>query len=516
MKITFLGLGAEQLGISQISAIAKKSGHDVNLAFAAQLFNDRTNLDIPLLSPFFDDTKDVFKMIEQQQPDVLAFGSLTSTYQWGLKVAEFAKNLNPNTKVVFGGVHPSAVPELVIQKPQIDYVVVGEAEVAFPKILENISKNDFQSIIPNTRFKTKNGIIIQGPQEGFFQDLDSLPFYDKLLWEDHIRMGDLYLTMATRGCPYRCSFCFNNFFAKLPDDKYNKGKYVRIRSVDHLIAELKFAKKRYNLKFVDFEDDVFGTSKKWIYEFAEKYKKEINVPFQILTHPKFMDEEVARVLSSAGLQWVQMGIQSMDEDFKKESLLRYEKSEDIEKAISAMNKYGIKVKVDHMFGLPDEPISAQVNAMNLYAKSKLHRVNTFWTCFLPGTAMMNEAIEKGDLSVEDASLINEGADFSFYRKIDNIKDKELEKRYTAYEFIFRMIPILPKFIKKRIQPEHVFWIPNFIIGPLAFLSDLFIGFLLMNPEFYAYLRHNLFHLYRFFGRKVGFKNIKPKIKNKQI
>lgn len=508
MKITFLGLGAEQLGVSQLSAISKQLGHECNLAFSAQLFHDRANLEIPAIAPFFDDTKDVYEAIRRQQPDVIAFGALTSTYQWGLKVAEYAKNLNPNIKVVLGGVHPSAVPDLVMKRPQVDYIVTGEGEVAFPDILDSIQKNDLVTPIVNTRFRGIDGQIIRGKQEGFFQDLDSLPFYDKMLWEDHIRMGDLYMTLATRGCPYRCSFCFNNFFAKLPDDK-KSGKYVRIRSVDHLIAELKFAKKRYKLRYVDFEDDVFGTSKKWLHEFAEKYKKEINVPFQILTHPKFMDDEVAKLLSSAGLEWVQMGVQSMDEEYKKESLLRYEKSDDISAALQSMHKYGIRAKVDHMFGLPNEPITAQENALKLYTTHHLYRINTFWTCYLPGTDMMKEAIADGRLSKEHADKINEGIDFYFFHVSENVKDSKLVKLYAAYEVIFRIMPILPGWIKKRIKPNHLSYIPKFILRPLSMIADLATGFSFRNPEFYAYLMHNLFHLYRFFAYKIGFKNIKP-------
>lgn len=91
--------------------------------------------------------------------------------------------------------------------------------MSFPAILKAIPQKDYCTPIPNTRYKTSSGIVISGIQQGFIQDLDSLPFYDIILWEDHVRIGDLYLTMATRGYPYRCTFCFNNFFARLPEEK---------------------------------------------------------------------------------------------------------------------------------------------------------------------------------------------------------------------------------------------------------------------------------------------------------
>lgn len=506
MRVTFLGIGMEQLGISLLSAIAKEKGHQVNLAFSAQLFNDRYNLQFPKLANYFDDTDLVIKRIIDNKPDVLAFGALTSTYQWGLRVAEKVKNHNPDVKVVFGGVHPSAVPDLAIKKKQIDYVVVGEGDIAFPIILENIDKGDFYTPIPNTRFLNPDGKLVRGVQGGFIQNLDNLPFYDKSLWENDIRIGDLYMTLATRGCPYRCTFCFNNFFAELPE--VESGKYVRLRSVDHVIGELKEAKKRYKLKFVDFQDDVFGTQKKWLREFSEKYKKEINVPFQILTHPKFMDDETARLLSHAGCKWVQMGVQSMDDDYKKESLLRYEKKEDIERALKVMHKYHIKVKLDHMFGLPNEPISAQENAFKLYSENHMKRIQTFWTCYLPGTQMMNEAIAEGKLTPMQIDRINEGDDFYFYRNTDNVKDIKTQKLYLAYEFIFKIIPALPFFIRRRIKAEYFTWLPETLHFFITFIVDLFLGFRSVNPVFKAYLRHNLFHLRRFFYLKITGKEIK--------
>jgi anaerobic magnesium-protoporphyrin IX monomethyl ester cyclase len=500
-NVTFAALGTEQLGISMLSAIAKSNGHQTDLAFSASLFHDRFNLEMPWLSPYFDDTKEVIKAIKSQQPEVLAFSPLTSTYQWSLDIAQKAKEINPNIKTVFGGVHASAVPHLLLRRPVVDFVVVGEGDVAFPQIIKAVETSDYTKIIPNTRYKDTQGRIIIGPQKGFIQDLDALPFADKPLWEEHVRMGDLYLAMASRGCPYRCTFCFNNFFAKLPEEK--SGKYVRLRSPEHMIAELKIAKKRYDIQVVDFQDDIFTTNKKWLQNFLALYRKEINKPFQILTHPRYMDEDIAKWLSNAGCNWVQMGVQSMDEGFKKDTLLRYERSEDVSAAIDIMNKYKMKVKVDHMFGLPDEPISAQDNARLLYAEHPVKRIQTFWTCYLPGTEMMNEAINKGRLTEKQANKINEGEDFYFFRNTENIKDAGLMNLYKAYEVIFRIMPILPEWIRKRLLPKHIMRLPDFFIRPLAMLSDLITGFMLRNPEFKVYAWHNLFHLKKFFLRKIG-------------
>ncbi len=493
MKVTFVGLGTEQLGLSQLSAICKYNSVETSLAFNASLFNDRFNLEIPFFSNFFDETDSVLKKIESDNPDILAISPLTSTYQWALEVAKESKKINPEIKVLFGGVHTSALPLRVLKNEFIDFAVVGEGDVAIMDIVRAVESKNFNNPIINTYHKNSSGIIIQGKQAGFLQDLDSLPFLDKQLWEDHVSMNEIYMTLATRGCPYRCTFCFNSFYADLPDEK---SKFVRMRSVDHVIAELKVAKKRYNMRWVDFEDDVFATKFSWLEEFAYKYKKEINIPYQILTHPRYVNEKVAKLLKESGCQWIQMGIQSTDDDFKKKSLMRYEKISDVENAMKYLNMYGLKVKVDHMFGLPNEPEGAQKNAQMLYANTGPARIQTFWTSFLPGTVMMKEAVQEGTLSVEQAERINDGKDFLFFRNIENVRNPELVRKYLSYEFLFKIFPLLSQKQRLNFNINNISWVPAFFINFIAFISDLGVGFKGQNPVFKSYALHNLYHLKR--------------------
>jgi len=400
MRITFVAIGWEQLSIGLLSALAQREGHEVGLAFSVALFNDRYNLSLPALAPFFDDQKGVLETIRKQRPDVLVFSPLTGTYQWMLSIAEEAKKLLPDVQVLFGGVHASAVPERVMNQPQVDYVCVGEGDVAFPLILKDIERGSPPCPIPNTRFRLPDGRIIKGEQAGFIQDLDSLPFFDKTLWENHMNLGDLYFTMASRGCPYRCTFCFNSFYAHLPREGH-AGKYVRQRGVEHMMSELRLAKQRYKLRVIEFEDDVFTVNKKWLKEFLAQYKKEINVPFQCLTHPQYMDDETARWLADAGCRYIQMGIQTMDDEFKHQTIKRYENSDQVHRALEAMKKHKIHAKLDHMFGLPGEPEAAQEAARQLYIQYPPYRIQTFWTNYLPGTELTRQAREKGLLSVQE-------------------------------------------------------------------------------------------------------------------
>lgn len=498
MRVLFVCLGSEQLGVSQLISIVKRAGHEVDLAYSASMFNDRFNLEVPSLARIFNDDDVVKDKILEVMPDVVAFSCLTATYQWCLSIAKFAKDVS-DCKVIMGGVHISAEPDLALAQEFVDYVVIGEGDVAIIKILEHIAVPNTNPIV-NTRYKIKDGSIVKGPQEGFIQDLDSLPFPDKGIWTEYVRVNDLYLIMASRGCPYTCSFCFNNFFARLPDGK--RGKYVRQRSVEHVIAELKIAKEKYHAKVIDFQDDVFTVDKIWIKEFCERYKQEIDLPFQCLIHPKYFDEEICSWMSAAGCTWIQMGIQTMDETFKHEQLRRYEDSNHILNALMLMKKYKIKVKVDQMLGLPGEPIESQEVALKLYKEFTPDRIQTFWTCFLPGTDMFKQAIKDNLISEQQADRLRNGVDFYFFRNQSNISDKVLVRKLENYEFIYRILPALPLFLKKSISIDKVDKIPNFLKRPISFLLDIYIGLTNNNPEFKAYALHYINGMRLFIKRKL--------------
>lgn len=499
MRVTFVALGSEQLGLGQIAAIARRDGHEVGLAFSASLFNDRYNLSVPSLAPPFDDRQQAIDAIVEQRPDVLAFSVLTGTYRWMLGVAAEAKALLPGVQVVFGGVHPSAVPDRVLAQPEVDYVCIGEGDHAFPAILRAVEQGGPTAPIPNVRCKAADGSVLRGPQSGFVQDLDSLPFFDKEIWEDHIRVGDFYLTMASRGCPYRCTFCFNNFFANLPDEK--RGKYVRQRSVDHVMAELLLAKRRYRLRFVDFEDDVFTVDKGWVRAFLDRYKREIGVPFHCLTHPRYMDDDIARYLAEAGCTSIQMGIQSADDEYKYQTVKRYEKTEMVERALEAMRKHRLRVKVDHMFDLPGEPERAQETARLLYAKHPPYRIQTYWTNLLPGTELVDQVLAQGMVTREQIDRLEDGHDFDFFRESNLGRDPRKMRLYKSYETLFKLVPVLPERLRTRLTAESFSRLPAPLCSVLGFLVDGAFGLFSRNPHHVSYARHYLFHLKRILLRR---------------
>jgi len=333
MKIAFFNIAHESLAISLSSAIAKKEGHDVKLLHTPTLFKDGYTRGFPRLARFFSNDKEVFRQLKAYQPGLIAFSVATFHYRIALHYAAICKKICPGAKIVFGGIHVSSVPEVVIANDFIDYVVIGEGEIAFSEIIKHIRKGDSTEPIVNTWYKAKDNTIIKGKQTGFLQDLDSLPHFDKEIWQGISPLKSYYMTMTSRGCPYQCTYCFNHFFRDIPEEKSN---YVRRRSVKHVMEELKTAKEKYNISVIEFWDDIFIFDKTWLKEFLEAYKKEIGLPFKCYIHVNLFDEETVIRLKEAGCKWVDFGIQHINEEYRRTYLKRHETNANIIKTLKLL------------------------------------------------------------------------------------------------------------------------------------------------------------------------------------
>jgi|GEM_PF-141326 len=485
MRITFVAISYENLGVSQLSALARLAGHRVNLAFSPCLFNDRLHISLPSLARCFDETDLILEKIESQAPDVLAFSPLSGMYQWALDIARRAKEARPGLKTIFGGIHTSAVPQRVIVRPEVDYLCVGEGDAVFLEILDHVRRGT-ERPIDNTWYKTSDGRVIRGVQRGFIQDLNALPIPDKILWENDIPHNNFYITSAMRGCPNRCVYCFNSFYAALPRE--HSGPYLRRRSPQHVLHELRTYHQRYRFRVVEFFDDVFTLDPVWLREFARRYRREIGVPYQIFTHVNAVDEERARMLADSGCIAAQIGVQSLDDDYKRRVLNRRETSEQVGRAIDVLTRFGVRAKMDHMLGLPGEPVEAQDKAIQFYARHTPYRIQTYWTNYFPGTKMLEQAQAQGRLSPQDADKLRDGYDMDTFSRANAMIPPEKVKIYQACEWIYKLLPHLPLGLRRKLSYHTVIWMPRGLLFCLAFFTDMILGLVKCDRDhlFYAW------------------------------
>ncbi len=447
-----------QVGLEIMAALLKQRGHEV-IGLCDSIFDSSPRIT--------RDERKNLEIVKDFEPDFVGFSVLTFRYQWNLKFARLVKDILPDAKVIFGGSHPTAVPEVVSKESCVDYICVGEGEGAMLDLVKEPERKDIPNIYPN-------------PLRPLIQDLDSLPFPDKSIWLGTAVNKDAFQTwlcLTSRGCPHRCSFCFNS---TLQDIYKNLGKYVRYRSVENVIQELVLAKQNYPVRFVMFMDDNFTLKSEWLNRFTEIYGKRINLPYACNTHPLLMDDERAKWLKDSGCKSVIIGLQSGSEYVRKNIVGRHESNEQVKRVADVCHKNKLSFSYDHMFGLPGgDDIEFMRETVLLHNETRPFTVNTYRMYVLPGTPIMKQL----DLSEETIHKIEQGTHQE--ATIRALRDPH----YISYRNLFVFLPILPKWVVRKIvnsesllskvgaMPEAAIWLAkaiNNITGDNTWLVKAYI------------------------------------------
>ncbi len=495
-KVTFAYPDFENMGIQYLMAVCLQNGYNVRFVYyqAENNFLNRKNKSLSF--------QQIAKKIIDTNPDIAAFSCVTDNYQYQLQCARALKEMMPDIVTIFGGIHPTAVPKRVLQKEEVDCVAIGEAEISFPNFLREASRGD-SFILPDKAIEgivfKKGGKVIGEFKEGILPDLDNLPYPHKAPFVSLMKLTGDYRIIATRGCPYSCSYCFNSVYHRL------RGKKdVRRRTVTNVINELLLAKKQFSPKYISFWDDSFTTNKKWIREFCSLYKNKINLPFICCINPFYVDKEISELLGSAGCIYVSVGVQSTSEELCLNVLNRRSKNDKIAQAIKYLQGAGILVQIDHMLGIPGDTPKKQEENVLFYNKWRPNLISVYWLTYYPKTAILDISYKQGILSDEDISKIEEG---------EFIKDGSLltggslknPKQYYCVYLLLNYLPLLPKWfvnllIKSRIY--SLFQIKNFYIAiviPRVIIS-------LTNKRYYHGRQYIKSFFYNLFNR---FMKIQP-------
>ncbi len=491
MRVTFVHLGRENLGIEYLSAVLKREGHLVSLAYDPGLFGINDNvLYIPFLERLLERRAVVMNQIEGSDPGVVAFSAFTGTYVWSLGIAREVKD-RLGVPVVFGGIHPTLVPGEVICRDQVDYVIVGEGEDAFLELLDHMESRRAPRGVRNVWYKDGAGVV-QQPVRPPISHLDRLPLPDKSLFEREVNLADDYMILSSRGCPFRCTYCCESYWNRL-----YAGKYFRRRGVESVIQELTAMKGRYGFREVMFNDPIFFTDRGWLRELMARYREEIGVPFRCFGKAGFLDEEVASLLRWGGCYAIEFGLQSLNPEIRKGVLGRWEGNEQYEKAFEILDRVGIRYDIDHMFGLPGESLEDHAEAARFYSSlGRLNRIKCHQLTYFPGLEIVEKAKEAGVLRGEDVAAIQRGEMVSDFFHVDSIRDPGLRQAARAFQVLFKVLPVLPRA-----------WVDGLLRGqrwrsllrlplPLVVLGQVAVAVKGLDYRFLLYLRYYLLRLRR--------------------
>ncbi len=296
-----------------LSAILRKQGYGVSEIYFKHWVNNH-------LAPPTDKEKSLLlETVQKEKPDIVAFSIRCSAYEGVAdELTEFLAE-RFEAFYLWGGLHPTLSPERCITRA--DALILGEAEIALPQFMQAFENGDSLDAVSNL-WTSENHGNIRNPVTTMEHELDKIPFRDYsakgkyYIIRDKVTEGDpagksaFYTVMASRGCPFGCTYCFNHVFREFSKEA---GRYFRIRSVDNLLSEISLAiKNNPNIKSIRFDDNIFPFKKAWVDEFCAKYPKEVGIPFEALLQPNVIYDGLLRQLKGAGLRAVTTGIQSTE------------------------------------------------------------------------------------------------------------------------------------------------------------------------------------------------------------
>lgn len=340
--------------------------------------------------------RDLIKAVKDFAPDLIGFPCLTGSHQWALSTAAKLKREIP-TPNIFGGIHPTFFPE-IITYPQVDMVCRGEGEETVSQVVERLEKAAPLDDIQGLWFK-KDGEIIRKELRPLIADLNDLPLPDRDIYYRYkiLANNPTKHFMSGRGCLFNCSFCYNSPQQKLYQSRGN----LRLRKIEAVLEELAYVKRRYPLKTVVFDDDIFIINREGLFNFLDEYKRRIGLPFICNVRADLINGVIARALKKGGCFRVCMGVESGDEDFRCRILNKRIKDSQIMEAAGILKDEGIKILTNNMLGLPGENLAKALTTVNLNIKLK---TDYPWCSILqpyPGTEIADYALQNGYLKKID-------------------------------------------------------------------------------------------------------------------
>lgn len=374
------GQMTEPMGLMLLSALAKKH------------FDAEAGL-------WVMERDDLAETVKKFRPDIVAFSGITGSHKYYLEAAGRIKAMDKHPKIIVGGPHFTFFPGEILRHEYIDALCVGEGDDTWIEWLQALQNNLNPNEIPNMVTRENMDQVLKNPKgqgsvgmvdfsldpsfmRGRKTDLDDLPFLDRGLVYDNTEFRRRFkrTIMASRGCPFRCTYCFEHQWNEMYRGVKDAGAIRQLYGVRRLLDELEDFTKRYDTRFIKFYDDVFppfpsAKERAWHQEFCEEYPRRIGLPFHILTRcdlmTDFLDKgvDILADLKRAGMASVTMSIESGNQFIRDHVVMRDMTKSDIEKAFRHAWEVGLPTFPNTILGIP-APLLPKIDDSDFDAKLK--------------------------------------------------------------------------------------------------------------------------------------------------
>jgi anaerobic magnesium-protoporphyrin IX monomethyl ester cyclase len=415
---------AVPIGLYSIAAVLKENGHDVEVLNWHDIQGKHEKVRDTLL---------------EKRPQVIGFSILNGNRWGGIEIARTAKEIDPQVKIVFGGIGASCLWEHFLKHfHEIDYVVTGEGEYAFLNLVRVLENEGSPEGVKGIVFKSDGKFRRTDPPE-LIQDLDNLPIPAKFFTYHHVS--------SSRGCAWRCAFCGSPAFW---------GGKIRFRSPSHFVEELEILYDK-GITFFCFSDDTFTIDKKRVIEICRGIiEKKLKITWYAISRVDCVNEEMLLWMRKAGCIQISYGIESGSEKIRN-ALKKSIKTDQIKKAFHLTTKYGILSRAYFIYGCPGESWETIQETIDLIQEIKPLSAIFYILDIFPGTDLYEQLKKRSGVTDNIWLQKMEGI---MYCETDSSLPDELvlafgkKLRTSFYENVHSFALSVPLIDRKELYEEH--------------------------------------------------------------
>lgn len=397
----------------------------------------------------------VREKIIETKPDIIALSALTFSLLDALRTARVAKKVDSNIKICLGGFHANLYPKESLNLKEIDFIVHGEGEYAFRKLVLTLKNGDSERLktIKGIGFKNGEELFLNGPAE-IIKEMDLLPMpaYNLLNLDkySHIlsKNGSSISMQTSRGCPFQCLFC---------DIRRTK---LRLKSPEKVIEEIISLKKRGISDFF-FVDDTITVHKARLKTLCELIIREgLEISYRMSARVDTVDMEMLKLLKQSGCNRISYGVESGNQRLL-DYLEKRTTLEQIAKAFQMTREAGIQTFAFLIIGIPTETMEEMERSVDFVKSINSDYMNISICTPYPKTALYDKMLDDGLIPYDywQSFAENPTEDFQvkFWNKdftdeqLRHLQDRLMKRYYRSPVYILkelRKVNSKGEFLKK--------------------------------------------------------------------
>lgn len=346
--------------------------------------------------------------IHYDKPDLVGISITVDVLPRAIEIAKRFRE--QGCSVVAGGIHITTAAD-TIPENCFDVLCVGAAEGTWPDIIKDYQNGTLKPIYHCNKKLTGRDLVP--------------PAYDFIDKKKYLYCNVIH---TSRGCPFRCDFCYNS----------GAGQQFVNREITDVIQEI----KAIGTKHIMIIDDNFIGNKPWTYAFLEELK-----PLKIKWNAAVSinvasDEKLLDLLKESGCQGLFIGFESINPDSIADVHKVQNQRDSYEYAVHQIHKRGIMINASFVFGLDGDTKETFQRTLDWIVKNKIETVTSHILTPYPGTALYRKLKAENRIDEEDLSLYNT-AHVVFQPQ--NMTKQELQEGYL---WIYRKVYSFRNILKR--------------------------------------------------------------------